>query len=90
MSGGRPPSKPTELEAVVVQDGLPVASEAKRDLVRFMLPILVPEVDWEAVEGALAEGRQCTMQRREAQVRELEDRIARLQSERMSLLREAV
>ena len=89
MSGGRPPSKPIELQAVIVADDVPVPSEVKRDLVRFMLPILVPEVDWDAVEGLLAESQQRTEQRHHRNVRELESRIARLQEERLGLLPEA-
>ena len=90
MSGGRPPSKPIELQAVIVTDDVPVASEVKRDLARFMLPILVPEVDWDAVDGLLAEDQRHAEKQHHRRVRELEDRITRLQEERLDLLREAV
>lgn len=90
MSGGRPRSMPIELQAVIAANDVPVASEVKRDLVRFMLPILVPDVDWDAIDGALAEGKQRVRQRHEERVREVEDRIARLQEQRLCLAREAV
>jgi hypothetical protein len=81
---------PIELQAVIAANDVPVASEVKRDLVRFMLPILVPDVDWDAIDGALAEGKQRVRQRHEERVREVEDRIARLQEQRLCLAREAV
>ena len=90
MSGGRPRSMPIELQAVIAANDVPVASEVKRDLVRFMLPILVPDVDWDAIDGALAEGKRRVRQRHEERVREVEDRIARLQEQRLCLAREAV
>ena len=88
MSGGRPRSMPIELQAVIAANDVPVASEVKRDLVRFMLPILAPQVNWDAVDHALAEGRQSAKRRQQNRARKIEEGIKRLQEERLRLLRE--
>ena len=90
MSGGRPQSTTTDLQIRIITDPAPVAPEGERDLVRFMLPTLAAEVDWDGIDEILSETKARLERQCDAELRRVDRQLRELQEKRQNLAALAV
>lgn len=78
------------LEAEIVPVRQVVDTPDKAEWVRFLLPALAPEVDWDGVDALLADHRRELREARDAEIERIDQELTALQERRQALAMQRV